>query len=175
MRGKFQLQKIIRRRVKKDYIKLRTTISGSGFAFIYPNISFIEAGNSEIVMNKIKNNFVDNHVSYVYEDVSREKMWQLNNNCAWSFYFSKIGRYWDAHTEIDICALDPDGKNIIVGECKYWKDKMGLNVLYDLEKKAATIPWNKDDRRMWYVLCSANGYTDELKNAVAERKDVVLM
>ena len=75
MRGKFQLQKIIRRRVKKDYIKLRTTISGSGFAFIYPNISFIEAGNSEIVMNKIKNNFVDNHVSYVYEDVCREKMW----------------------------------------------------------------------------------------------------
>ena len=52
---------------------------------------------------------------------------------------------------------------------------MGLNVLYDLEKKAATIRWNKDDQRMWYVLCSANGYTDELKNAVAERKDVVLM
>lgn len=126
-------------------------------------------------MNKIKNNFVDNHVSYVYEDVCREKMWQLNNNCTWTFYFSKIGRYWDAHTKIDICALDPDGKNIIVGECKYWKDKMGLNVLYDLEKKAATIRWNKDDQRMWYVLCSANGYTDELKNAVAERKDVVLM
>lgn len=160
---------------KKGLYKIKDNYIRFWFAFIYPNISFIEAGNSEIVMNKIKNNFVDNHVSYVYEDVCREKMWQLNNNCAWPFYFSKIGRYWDAHTEIDICALDPDGKNIIVGECKYWKDKMGLNVLYDLEKKTATIRWNKDDRRMWYVLCSANGYTDELKNAVAERKDVVLM
>mgnify|MGYP005924912469 CR=1 FL=1 len=160
---------------KKGLYKIKDNYIRFWFAFIYPNISFIEAGNSEIVMNKIKNNFVDNHVSYVYEDVCREKMWQLNNNCAWPFYFSKIGRYWDAHTEIDICALDPDGKNIIVGECKYWKDKMGLNVLYDLEKKAATIPWNKDDRRMWYVLCNANGYTGELKNAVAERKDVVLM
>lgn len=160
---------------KKGLYKIKDNYIRFWFAFIYPNISFIEAGNSEIVINKIKNNFVDNHVSYVYEDVCREKMWQLNNNCAWPFYFSKIGRYWDAHTEIDICALDPDGKNIIVGECKYWKDKMGLNVLYDLEKKATTIRWNKDDRRMWYVLCSANGYTDELKNAVAERKDVVLM
>lgn len=160
---------------KKGLYKIKDNYIRFWFAFIYPNISFIEAGNSEIVMNKIKNNFVDNHVSYVYEDVCREKMWQLNNNCTWPFYFSKIGRYWDAHTEIDICALDPDGKNIIVGECKYWKDKMGLNVLYDLEKKAATIPWNKDGRRMWYVLCSANGYTDELKNSVAERKDVVLM
>lgn len=77
---------------------------------------------------KIKNNFIDNHVSYVYEDVCREKMWQLNADKVWPFYFSKVGRYWNPKTEIDICALDPEGKNIIVGECKYWKDKMCVNV-----------------------------------------------
>ncbi|MFR4337743.1 MAG: hypothetical protein ACLT33_06600 [Lachnospira pectinoschiza] len=32
---------------------------------MYPNISFIEAGNSSIVLEKIKNNFIDNHVSCI--------------------------------------------------------------------------------------------------------------
>ena len=41
---------------------------------------------------------------------------------------TEVGRYWNSKTEIDICALDPEGKNIIVGECKYWKDKMCVNV-----------------------------------------------
>ncbi len=113
---------------KKGLYKIKDNYIRFWFAFVYPNISFIEAGNSSIVLEKIKNNFIDNHVSYVYEDVCREKMWQLNADKVWPFYFSKVGRYWNSKTEIDICALDPEGKNIIVGECKYWKDKMCVNV-----------------------------------------------
>lgn len=160
---------------KKGLYKIKDNYIRFWFAFIYPNISFIESGNTEIVMDRIRNNFIDNQVAYVYEDVCREKMWQLNKNKTWPFYFSKIGRYWDAHTEIDICALDPDGRNIIAGECKYWKDKVGVNVLENLEKKVSNIKWNRDNRKVWYVLCSANGYTDELKKCASERGDVVLM
>lgn len=160
---------------KKGLYKIKDNYIRFWFAFIYPNVSFIEAGNSEIVMDKIRNNFIDNHVAFVYEDVCREKMWQFNADKTWPFYFSKIGRYWDAHTEIDICALDPEGRNMIVGECKYWKDKVGINVLENLERKAVNVTWNNGSRKTWYVLCSANGYSDELIELVAKRDDVVLM
>ena len=160
---------------KKGLYKIKDNYIRFWFAFVYPNISFIEAGNSSIVLEKIKNNFIDNHVSYVYEDVGMEKMWQLNADKVWPFYFSKVGRYWNSKTEIDICALDPEGKNMIVGECKYWKDKMGVNVLKALENKAVDIDWNKNNRKVWYVLCSANGYSDELIKLSEERVDVVLM
>lgn len=160
---------------KKGLYKIKDNYIRFWFAFVYPNISFIEAGNSSIVLEKIKNNFIDNHVSYVYEDVCMEKMWQLNADKVWPFYFSKVGRYWNSKTEIDICALDPGGKNMIVGECKYWKDKMGVNVLKALENKAVDIDWNKNNRKVWYVLCSSNGYSDELIKLSEERVDVVLM
>ena len=87
-------------------------------------------------MNKIRKGFISSHVAFVYEDICREKMWDLSSQDTWPFYFSKIGRYWDSKTEIDVVALDPDGKNMILGECKYWKDPVGINILRDLEEKS---------------------------------------
>ena len=91
-------------------------------------MSFIESGHSEIVMNKIKKSLVRNHSAFVYEDVCKERMWELNAEDAWPFNFTKLGRYWDARTEIDIAALDPEEKNLILGECKYWQEPVERKV-----------------------------------------------
>ena len=66
-------------------------------------------------------------------------MWKMNADEVWPFTFSKIGRYWDNNIRIDIAALDPDGKNLILGECKYWKDLVGINILMELEEKATKV------------------------------------
>ena len=159
---------------KKGLYKIKDNYLRFWFAFVYPNMSFIESGNDRIVMNKIKKNLVDGQISFVYEDVCREKMWELNGNNVWPFYFSKLGRYWDNKTEIDILGLDPEGKNMILGECKYWQGPVGINVLLDLEKKSNNVPWEKNNRNLWYVLFSAEGFTDELIDLVKTRKDVLL-
>lgn len=51
---------------------------GQNRRIIYPYQGQIESGHAEIVMNRIRSHFIDNHVAYVYEDVCREKMWELN-------------------------------------------------------------------------------------------------
>ena len=56
-----------RGRIKDNYIKF-------WFAFVYPNLSFLESGNSQIVMDKIKKGFISGQVAFVYEDVCRQKM-----------------------------------------------------------------------------------------------------
>lgn len=160
---------------KKGLYKIKDNYLRFWFAFVYPNMSFIESGHSRIVMNKIRKNLVDNHIAYVYEDVCRERMWDLNAEEAWGFHFSKIGRYWDGNTEIDIAAIDPEGKNLILGECKYWHEPVGINVLVNLEKKADNVSWEKTNRNVWYVLFSAAGFTEELKALAAERSDVLLV
>ena len=76
---------------------------------------------------------------------------------------------------IDIAALDPDGKNLILGECKYWADPVGINVLSSLEEKAKSVTWNLQDRRTFYVLFGANGFTPELETYVSKRLDVLLL
>ena len=154
-------------RIKDNFIKF-------WFAFIYPNLSFLESGNTEIVMKKIEKGFVSGQVSFVYEDICRQKMWKMNADEVWPFTFSKIGRYWDNNTEIDIAALDPDGKNLILGECKYWKEPVGINIFADLEEKAKKVAWNKNNRKTWYILFSTGGYTPELKELAKSRNDIIL-
>ena len=154
-------------RIKDNYLRF-------WFAFVYPNMSFIESGHSRIVMDKIRQSLVPNHIAFVYEDICRERMWELNANGAWPFNFTKLGRYWDAKTEIGIAALDPEGKNLILGECKYWKEPVGIDVLRDLEAKSACVAWERSARKVWYVLFSASGFSDELTALTAARRDVLL-
>jgi len=160
---------------KRGLYKIKDNYIRFWFAFVYPNRSFLESGNDRIVMDKIRKGLITNHTAFVYEDVCREQMWELNADGTWPFNFSKIGRYWDSQTEIDIAALDPEGDNLILGECKYWNEPVGLNVLRDLEAKAANVDWRKNKRKVWYVLFGASGFTDELIAAASVRDDVELL
>lgn len=159
---------------KKGLYKIKDNYLRFWFAFVYPNMSFIESGHSRIVMNKIRNSLVKNHIAFVYEDVCKERMWDLNAEGAWPFNFTKIGRYWDSKDELDIVALDPEGKNLILGECKYWAEPVGVSVLRDLEAKTDSVAWERDNRKVWYVLFSASGFTDELIKEAEFRTDLEL-
>lgn len=159
---------------KKGLYKIKDNYLRFWFAFVYPNMSFIESGHSRIVMDKIRKSLVRNHIAFVYEDVCKERMWEMNAEGVWPFYFSKLGQYWDAKEEIDIAAIDPEGKNLILGECKYWQEPVGISVLRDLEAKAKTVVWERNERKVWYVLFSASGFTEELKLEAEIRTDLQL-
>ena len=159
---------------KKGIYKIKDNYIRFWFAFVYPDRSFIESGNCPIVMRKIRKSLVNRHIAYVYEDVCRERMWDLNAEERWPFHFSKIGRWWDAHDEIDIAAIDPDGNNLILGECKFWREPVGVNVLRSLEDKASRVEWKKQNRHVWYVLFGASGFTEELEQLAEMRSDLLL-
>ena len=159
---------------KKGLYKIKDNYLRFWFAFVYPNRSFIESGHGRIVMDKIRKSLVRNHIAFVYEDVCRERMWEMNAKGVWPFYFSKLGRYWDSKEEIDIAAIDPDGKNLILGECKYWQEPVGVSVLRELEAKAKTVSWEKEKRKTWFVLFSVNGFTEDLRAEAAARTDLRL-
>ena len=159
---------------KKGLYKIKDNYIRFWFAFVYPNRSFIESGNSGIVMDKIRKSLISGHTAYVYEDVCRERMWELNAEDCWPFHFSKIGRWWDAHDEIDLAAVDPDGRNLILGECKFWQEPVGVSVLRGLEDKAVRVEWKKNDRHVWYVLFSVSGFTQELGQLAERGDDLVL-
>ena len=160
---------------KRGLYKIKDNYLRFWFAFIYPNMSFIESGHSGIVMDKIRKGLTTSHIGFVYKDICQERMWELNVNNAWPFQFSKLGGYWDAKNEIDIAALDPEGANLILGECKYWKEPVGLNVLRALEAKACDVTWERDRRKVWYVLFSISGFSDELCDHTAARDDLLLI
>jgi hypothetical protein len=39
---------------------------------------------------------------------------------------------------------------------------------------AKKVTWNKSNRKTWYILFSAGGFTSELKDLVKSRNDLIL-
>lgn len=160
---------------KKGLYKIKDNFMLFWFKFIFPNLNYIESGHKELAMKKIRTNLVDSHIAFIYEDICIEKMWELNAADTWSFHFDKVGRWWNSNTEIDIVAIDTGGRDIIFGECKYWANKVGLDVLNDLEQKARQVEWKKEERKNYYILFAVHGFTDELTALSKVRKDLILI
>lgn len=153
-------------RIKDNFIEF-------WFKFVYPNRSLIESGQTKYVEDKIRQNFIDNHVSYVYEDICRSKVWSLLSD---DLSFNRVGRWWGAKdVEIDIVAYDAMGKDIVFGECEYSKNQKGMDVLKLLQNKASSVNWNKNSRKEHFVIYSKAGFSDELIKYAAKNSDVYLI
>ena len=138
-------------------------------------MSYIESGNTKIVSDIIRNNLISRHTAYVFEDICKERMWKLNAEKNWPFYLKAVGKWWNSKEEIDIAALDPEGNNLILGECKYKNEPVDISVFNKLEFKSRFVEWRNDNRSTWYVLFSVSGFTEDLTNLAATRKDLLLV
>jgi Archaea bacterial proteins of unknown function. len=94
------------------------------------------------------------------------------------FTFTKIGRWWGVdpskkssgnQEEIDVVALNEDTKDILFGECKWSKSKIGKEVYYELKKKASFVQWHNNERHEHFALFAKSGFTEEMKE-IAKRK-----
>ncbi|MRY42731.1 ATP-binding protein [Clostridium beijerinckii] len=159
---------------KRGLYKIKDNFIEFWFKFVYPNKSFIEMGRTDFVINKIKNNLIDNHISYVYEDICIEEMWKMNAEDKWDFNFDKVGRFWNNTTEIDIVAFDSNGSDIIFGECKYKEQPLDVDVFYALLDKANDVEWKRGNRKEWYVFFSINGFTAKMQQLAQSRDDILL-
>jgi len=110
------------------------------FRFVYPFRSDLEMDNDEYVLNRIKNTFTENHVSFVFESVSRELFLKCCLEGLIDFRPSRTGAYWNSNTEIDVVSVDDDNNRIFAGECKYYQRPVPADVLFDLIKKTETLP-----------------------------------
>jgi AAA+ ATPase superfamily predicted ATPase len=143
------------------------------FRFVAPYKSELELGNVDYVYDKLESHFLDNHVSFVFEDICRDIFLNLAKGNQ-RIHISKIGSWWNNHHEIDIVAFDEEAKIAYLGECKYWTKPVGLNVLSALMDKAEEIkelqPYEKR-----FVLFSHSGFSNRLVELAQNKTDVLLI
>lgn len=146
------------------------------FKFVYPYRAYLEKGETAFVLSQIKKGFAQNCAAFVYEDVCREKMWELSAADTWDFHFDKVGRYWGAKAgETDIVAIDTTGGNLVLGECKYTSSPKGLSVLHALQEKADTMLKLTQTKNVQYILFSTAGFTQGLLDEAKQNMNVRLM
>ena len=160
---------------KKGIYQIRDPFLAFWFQFIYPNRSYLETGHQEVVLCRIRQNFIDSRVSFIYEEICREQLWTLSANGQLPCVLDKVGRWWDnAGNEIDAVGIAEDEQVLVLGECKFWQGQVGLNVLQALEQKALQVSWHSETRKTLYVLFSIHVYTAELQQLAMQRQDLIL-
>lgn len=148
---------------KSGLYRLTDNFIAFWFKFVYPYRAYLEKGETKFVLSQIKKGFVQNYASFVFEDVCREKMWELSAANFWDFHFDKVGRYWSAKAgEIDIVALNSTGEDLVLGECKYTSSPKGLSVLHALQEKADVMLKLTNAKRVQYVIFGTSGFTQGL-------------
>jgi len=145
------------------------------FKFVFPRKSDLEAGYMEAVVNSIKQRFAENHVAFVFENICREYVQQLNACGKLPFKIFKVGAWWNNSAEIDIVGFDETRSSWLFGECKYTNDPVSERVLYALMDKCTAQSICQASAEKVYMLFSKTGFTSKLETLSKERRDVLLI
>ena len=131
------------------------------YRFISPMKSFINADNPFPAMEKIRNG-LSRYMGLVWEQICIDWMHSWNAMQNSPFIYDEVGRWWGGsartrkQVEIDVLAWNRE--SAIIGECKWWNDKVDTSVYSDALKKADEI--RRDDKYIY--LFSKSGFTDDL-------------
>lgn len=127
------------------------------FYYVYKNMSYLELGLTQTVIDEIKLNFNDRFVSFAFEDYCQEEILQDPLKYL-SFVPKRVGRWWNNQEEIDIVAMD--GENICFIECK-WQNKVDKQkVEQELMKKSKSV---KHDKKEHFLVMTKGDYLTENK------------
>ena len=161
---------------KKGLYKIKDKFLNFWFKFVYPYKSYIEIGNIDFVLNIIKKSFIERHVSFVYEDICREKLINLNLKNRLPIKLSKIGRWWEKDSEIDIVGIDDNNNPILFGECKFTKSPIDLDVYYLLVEKTKKLLKNENMNldSLYFVFFSYKGYTKSFIEKAKKGKNILI-
>jgi AAA+ ATPase superfamily predicted ATPase len=140
------------------------------FRYVLPHMSYLEEGDLDFVWQEKIKPSLDSFTGFTFEDICLQRLKNLNRKNRLPFKARSIGRWWNNKEEIDIVAYD-DQQSFIFGECKWKNKKVGLNELYNLERKADNF---FNIKQKYFALFSKSGFSEELKNLSSQRKDILL-
>ena len=92
-------------------------------------------------------------MGFVFEDLVKEFLRELNLKQELPFGFARIGSYWNRtwSVEVDIVAVDDEKDRILFGECKLSSSKMDMGVINKLKSRANAIDWRREKRCLGYL------------------------
>lgn len=155
------------------------TISDNFFRFWYrfvpQNTSAITAGRTDKIYDSvIKRRFPD-YMGLVFEQMCREYLFLYDDELP--IVLSDIGQWWgtDAKTkkevQIDIVGTPVEGKEYIIGSCKYRNEPVGTDEL-ELLKRYAEV-FGKGEKYHYFIF-SKGGFTQGLQT-LGDKGEVTLI
>jgi AAA+ ATPase superfamily predicted ATPase len=127
------------------------------FRFYLPNSSSLAAGHGEQVYALAIAPRLDDYMGDLFEWICRDHA-RLYLQEHLPTPAQVVGQLWAASYDIDVAGTLLDG-TALYGECKWWKDPVGENVLDALLERSRTTGFGRDADRRAYLMYSRAGFT----------------
>lgn len=145
------------------------------YRFVPQNTSAITAGRTDKIYDSVIKRHFSDYMGLVYEQMCKEYLFLYAEDLP--IILSDIGQWWgnDAkekkEVQIDIVGTPVDGKEYIIGSCKYRNEPIGVDE-FELLKHYAEV-FGKGEKYHYYIF-SKSGFTKGLQ-AFGDKGEVKLV
>ena len=147
------------------------------YRYVFANRTLIETGAKEAVWLKKINPDYNHYMGIVFEKICMDYLTEQNAKGKLPFLFTSIGRWWGTNpatrNQVEIDIIANDGKDYLIGECKWRNEKIDLAMLQELKEKADIF--NKNRVNTWYVFFSKLGFTESVIEKAEKDNNIILV
>jgi len=141
------------------------------FRFIASNLDLVEQELSDVLWERISDQFRAFVGATAFEDLCRE--WVLTQARARRLPMTPefVGSHWAADAQIDVVAINWYDRTILLGECKWGVDPVARAVIRELVDKASkVVPSGSEGSPAWqvyYAYFARAGFTEAARTEAA--------
>lgn len=145
------------------------------YRFVPRNASAVNSGRIATTYPHAVQRYLPDYMGFTFEQMCKDYLLRYAANLP--IELNEVGRWWGtdparkAQVEIDIVGTPVEGREYIIGSCKYRNMKIGIDELELIRSYAAAF--GKGDRYHYYIF-SKGGFTEGLLEAQA-RGEVTLV
>ncbi|MEM7134721.1 MAG: DUF234 domain-containing protein [Chloroflexota bacterium] len=128
------------------------------FRFIEPNLEMIEQGLVDLLWQRMGEQFRAFIGATAFEDLCREWTLVQARQGELPLQPELVGSHWARDAQIDVVAINWRERAILLGECKWGDDPVGLPVIRKLvEQSIKVVPGS--DWSIFYAFFARTGFT----------------
>ena len=121
------------------------------YRFLAQRQAQLALGVQDQALAEIKKHLIDFIGMHTWEELSREWLLRASGKGILPFLPDQVGSIWNKHAQIDVAGVNFMDKILILGECKWNRQKMGASVLKDLIEKTEKVLPREGNWQVFYL------------------------
>jgi hypothetical protein len=138
------------------------------FRYVHPYQNSLDLGIIDSILEQRVRPTFEQFVSYAFEEAARAYITRLARGGNLAFLPDRIGSWWDQNSEIDVLAVSDRERALLVGECKWSVNPVGIDILEGLKRKTQLISSIQSWDNITYYLFSRSGFTPAVRQRVEQ-------
>jgi len=129
------------------------------YRFLSRRQSQLALGIDDQILAEIKKHLVDFIGTHTWEELCQEWLLRATGQKILPFLPDQVGSIWNREAQIDVAGINFMEKTLILGECKWDRHPMDLDILKKLIEKTEKVLPAEGKWKVFYVGFARNGWT----------------